>query len=54
VDRGAREALAGVLAAELDLDVLIHNGHAGVAAGVALLGAQQLVECLEVCDARAS
>src|SRR4051794_40911129 len=48
VDGGTREARAGVLAAQLDLDVLVHDGDAGVAARVALLGAQQLVELVQV------
>ena len=44
VDRGAGEALAGILAAQLDLHVLVHDRDAGVAARVARLRAQQLVE----------
>jgi hypothetical protein len=54
VDRGAREALAGVLAAQLDLDVLIHDRDAGVAPRIAFLRAQQLVEPVEVRHACAS
>src|SRR5919197_5276721 len=54
VDRGAREALAGVLAAQLQLDVLVHDRDAGVAARITLLGAQQLVELVQVGHARAS
>src|SRR5919198_4665029 len=54
VDRGAREALAGVIAAQLDLDVLVHDRDAGIAARVAVLRAQQLVEPLEVRHASAS
>src|SRR5215217_5058262 len=48
MDRRAREPLAGVLAAQLDLDVLVHDRHAAVAARVALLGSKELVELVRV------
>src|SRR3954447_23939007 len=54
VDRGAREALARIAGLELDLDVLVHDRHAGVATRVAFLGAQERVERLEVGHASAS
>src|SRR5262245_3234209 len=38
VERGARELLAGIAAAQLDLDVLVHDWAARLAAGVALVG----------------
>jgi hypothetical protein len=48
VDRRAGEAGAGVLAAELDLDVLVHDRQTSVAAGAAVLGAKQFVERAEI------
>lgn len=43
VDGRPGEALARVLAAQLDLDVLVHDRNAGVAARIAVLGPQHLV-----------
>ena len=43
-----RGALAWVLAAELDLDVLVHDRRARIATGVSDFGAQKLVERIEV------
>jgi hypothetical protein len=38
VDRRPREALARIVTSQLDLDVLVHDRTAGIAAGIAMLG----------------
>ena len=48
VNRRPGEAPARILTAQLDLDVLIHDRNAGIAARVALLSAEHLVERVKV------
>jgi hypothetical protein len=54
VDRRTREALGWILAAQLELDVLVHDRDPGVAARIAILGAQELVQSLKICHSRSS